>query len=226
MYYGNLFYVEGEGLGNGWDDDANMSVNASTAYSEGKMPISKWTKSKLLSAISDTFGEEYVDAKGLSKFTTAMLKDVLLEYKEWHHSSASYNCVNFYGIKDKYLGKDRNAAYMLFLDDLGAELMNRKEELAEKPKAAKPAKPVQVPLEQCPIHRGTWEESFGRYRTDVYRFESYGYVQGKNFHCLNKDGELTGKVKRISGRKFWLHEEATMETVKNSNIRYQRPGWH
>lgn len=202
---------EGEGWGNGWDYDENRSVNASTAYSEGKMPLTRWTKGWILSYVSDLFGEERT--KAVAKFPTAVLKNVFLEYKEWHHCSVAYNNVDFYGIKDKYLVEDKDAAYQLLLSDLETEQKKRKAELAEKPKAKR------IPLTECPIHRGTWEESFGRYRTDVYHFESYGYVQGKNFHCLNKDGELTGKVKRISGRKFWLHEEVTMETVKNSNVR-------
>lgn len=72
----------------------SMSKNAVLAYSEGKKPMSKWTKSEILTSLSVTDEEK----KKLKKYCLATLRQYFLRYSEWHHTSNHFNCTDFYEI--------------------------------------------------------------------------------------------------------------------------------
>lgn len=76
----------------------SMSNNAVAAYSDGEMPLSKWTKGAILKAIYENceIAEEKADL--LRKMTAKELKDKFLKYSSWHHTSKFYNCTNFYNL--------------------------------------------------------------------------------------------------------------------------------
>lgn len=84
------------GNGNGYDGYA-MSNNARMAYEDCEMPLSKWTKTELLSAIrSYNVSTDIILA--LQKHNTDTLRRELLMYSGWHHTSEYYNKTNFYAI--------------------------------------------------------------------------------------------------------------------------------
>lgn len=85
------------GNGNGYDGYA-MSNNARMAYEDCReMPLSKWTKTELLSAIrSYNVSADIILA--LQKHNTDTLRRELLMYSGWHHTSEYYNKTNFYAI--------------------------------------------------------------------------------------------------------------------------------
>lgn len=65
----------------------SMSVRARAAYESGEMPMSKWTRGAIISAIKDycdDFDLAY-DSK-IESMTRAQLADRYLEYKSWHHT--------------------------------------------------------------------------------------------------------------------------------------------
>lgn len=82
--------------GNGYDG-YSMSNNARYAYDNAEQPLSKWTKTELLSAIrSYNVSADIILA--LQKHNTDTLRRELLMYSGWHHTSEYYNKTNFYAI--------------------------------------------------------------------------------------------------------------------------------
>lgn len=83
--------------GNGYDG-YSMSNNARMAYEDFReMPLSKWTKTELLSAIK-SYNVSADIILALQKHNTDTLRRELLMYSGWHHTSEYYNKTNFYAI--------------------------------------------------------------------------------------------------------------------------------
>lgn len=80
-------------------DGYSMSNNARMAYQGGYKPLSKWTKKDIIAALVDDRGEDDF-VKKVEKYSVKVLRKVILEVKEWHHTSKEYNRTNFYGIVD------------------------------------------------------------------------------------------------------------------------------
>lgn len=80
----------------------SMSNNAVMAYSNGEKPLSKWTRSAILTAIAgmimdgDLPEEIIADVDGTK---TATLKEFLVP-TSWHHTSSHYNRTTFYMLSD------------------------------------------------------------------------------------------------------------------------------
>lgn len=94
--------------GNGYDG-YSMSNNARMAYEDCReMPLSKWTKTELLSAIK-SYNVSADIILALQKHNTDTLRRELLMYSGWHHTSEYYNKTNFYAIDadDKLLIKKK-----------------------------------------------------------------------------------------------------------------------
>ena len=80
---------------------SSMSVRAACAYSNGEMPKSKWTKRRMLDAISDycdTFGMVMDDS--VRKMRKDELFEEFFEWKEWHHTGKYANRTDFYGLDE------------------------------------------------------------------------------------------------------------------------------
>lgn len=81
----------------------SMSNNAVTAYSNGEKPLSKWTRSAILTAIAhmivnEDLPEEIIaDIDGMK---TAELKRFLVP-SSWHHTSCQYNRTTFYVLDEE-----------------------------------------------------------------------------------------------------------------------------
>lgn len=76
-------------------DGWSMSKNASAAYECGEKPLSKWTKSEILSLIEDDYPET---AKKLESVKRDVLRNHLLSYSGYHHTSSYFNSTDFYEI--------------------------------------------------------------------------------------------------------------------------------
>ena len=78
----------------------SMSRRAAEAYSSGEKPISKWTKSEILTGIEETARDNDIDIEGIdfSKLTTEELKSKFLRNSPWHHTGSFYNATDFYEI--------------------------------------------------------------------------------------------------------------------------------
>ena len=73
----------------------SMSNNAVSAYSDGEMPLSKWTKRELVDAI-----EAVNDKIDVSKLTVVELRHHFLTSAGYHHTSSYYNSTKFYALDD------------------------------------------------------------------------------------------------------------------------------
>lgn len=80
----------------------SMSINAVSAYNDGEMPLSKWTKSEIISTIEDAVVVGSVRLKcsidKLKSVPVKLLKDICLYNSSWHHTSKHYNVTDFYAI--------------------------------------------------------------------------------------------------------------------------------
>lgn len=85
------------GNGNGYNWQAGMSNNAVSAYENGEMPLSKWTKDKLMSALEAEATEEVYNI--LKVLPVSVLKEEVLEKSSWHHTSKYFNETQFYSIR-------------------------------------------------------------------------------------------------------------------------------
>lgn len=124
---------------------ASMSVRARDAYESGEMPMSKWTRSAIISAIKDycaDFDLAY-NPEIESKSRTQLIGDYL-EYKSWHHTGRFARETEFFGLNedavcadfpemtpDQITERNDKAAAELF-DERGLEdLLEAKREEAE-----------------------------------------------------------------------------------------------
>ncbi len=80
--------------GNGYNG-YSMSNNAVYAYENGEKPISKWTKSDILSEIANIDEEKAALVKDVPLST---LKQNLLYNSSYHHTSSHYNKTQFYAV--------------------------------------------------------------------------------------------------------------------------------
>jgi len=81
----------------------SMSNNAVAAYERGLMPLSKWTKTAIISAAAEYLESDDNAAEKLSllqKCKLPLLKTMILRRTEWHHTSCHYNATDFYGIDE------------------------------------------------------------------------------------------------------------------------------
>jgi hypothetical protein len=80
----------------------SMSNNAMSAYNDGEKPISKWTKSDIISTIENAAKSGDLNLKCdlnvLKKCPSKSLKEMCLSRTSWHHTSSYYNRTNFYSI--------------------------------------------------------------------------------------------------------------------------------
>lgn len=80
----------------------SMSNRALDAYSNGERPLSKWTKAEIISAISEI---DPIKAELLKKVKLSTLKERVLSYSSWHHTSDRYNKTEFYSIDKDYINR-------------------------------------------------------------------------------------------------------------------------
>ncbi len=78
----------------------SMSKRATEAYENGEKPFSKWTKKEILIRIKDINEEK---AQAFSKLKLSVLKDTVLRYSSWHHTSSMCNRTDFYEVSEEII---------------------------------------------------------------------------------------------------------------------------
>lgn len=80
---------------------ASMSVRARQAYESGEMPLSKWTRGAIISAIKDYCADfDLAYNPEIESMSRAKLADTYLEYKSWHHTGRFARETEFYGLNE------------------------------------------------------------------------------------------------------------------------------
>ena len=82
----------------GYNWNKGMSNNAVSAYENGRMPISKWSKNLILEKISEFYPEVLELA---SKEHIDKLREIFLYKSEYHHTSKYYNVTDFYAFDEE-----------------------------------------------------------------------------------------------------------------------------
>ncbi len=75
----------------------SMSRRAAYAYSEGLKPLSTWKKNEIVQKVLEQYAAEPF-ANVVRRCSLPVLKEVFLEYREYHHTGARYNVTKFYGV--------------------------------------------------------------------------------------------------------------------------------
>lgn len=88
----------------------SMSNNAVEAYRSGEKPLSRWTKHDIIEAAKEIDEEK---AEHLKRVPLAVLKNRVLEYVSWHHTSSRYNRTEFYCVSESRIER-------LSIDDIDA----------------------------------------------------------------------------------------------------------
>lgn len=71
----------------------SMSVRAQEAYESGEMPMSKWTRGAIISAIKDYCTDfDLAYNPEIETMNRAKLAEAYLEYKSWHHERGCGLC--------------------------------------------------------------------------------------------------------------------------------------
>ena len=99
-----------------------MSVRARAAYESGEMPMSKWTRGAIISAIKDycnAFDLAY--NSDIESMTRAQLADTYLEYKSWHHTGRFARETEFFGLDEDAVCAD--------FPEMGPEQVTERDEM-------------------------------------------------------------------------------------------------
>lgn len=166
----------------GYLNDYSMSRNAAAAYRDNEMPLSKWTKTEILSEC----GEK---AEMLKLLHLPELRLHLLRNTGYHHTSAMYNRTEFYAIDDNALDE--------MTPDRVAEIISRR-----KPKCKKQCSEKDEP-QAAEITYTVWEGKYRNYR------KPHQYTETVMLHKNDKMVQTVhGGRKRVSclDRLKWLGE--------------------
>lgn len=86
---------------------ASMSVRANAAYESGEMPMSKWTRSAIISAIKDYCADfDLAYNPEIESMSRAVLAEAYLEYKSWHHTGRFARETEFFGLNENAVCAD------------------------------------------------------------------------------------------------------------------------
>lgn len=76
----------------------SMSNRAVEAYEDGEMPLSKWSKEKIIREVVEY---DHFTKEELKKYTKKVLTEYFLERSSWHHTGKFCNETDFYSINSK-----------------------------------------------------------------------------------------------------------------------------
>ena len=78
-----------------------MSARAKAAYESGEMPMSKWTRGAIISAIKDYCADfDLAYNPDIESMSRAELAEAYLEYKSWHHTGRFARETEFFGLNE------------------------------------------------------------------------------------------------------------------------------
>lgn len=85
----------------------SMSVRARQAYESGEMPMSKWTRGAIISAVKDYCADfDLAFDPKIETMSRAKLAETYLEYKSWHHTGRFARETEFFGLNEDAICAD------------------------------------------------------------------------------------------------------------------------
>lgn len=101
---------------------SSMSARARAAYESGEMPMSKWTRGAIISAIKDYCNEfDLAYNSDIESMTRAQLANTYLEYKSWHHTGRFARETEFFGLDEDAVCAD--------FPEMGPEQVTERDEM-------------------------------------------------------------------------------------------------
>lgn len=164
----------------------SMSNNAIEAYERGVKPSSRWSKKEII----ETLVEESVDDRVVStalKCSAEVLRENLLVYSEWHHTSSRYNATPFFFVKTYFTDIEREVNKLL-------EAQNNYKHKKAVALANKKAKE----LEHCIRVKVFY--SVSNFRGRLYKYEGTGIIKGDWCYLTN------GSKKSVLSKRFSILE--------------------
>ena len=172
-----------------------MSENAVIAYSNGEMPLSKWSKEEILSSLPSEIAEK------CDKIRLDALRDYFLKNSSWHHTSKCFNKTDFYTIDDDVV-EDFDFESLEYINNL------RKED-SKKIRLEKSKKIVKIEkVKFC------YEENVSRFRRwqKWEKTESYGLRIGDWIYLPN------GYKKSYKSNHVWILEHYKIAPKGTSDV--------
>ena len=178
----------------------SMSNNAVEAYENGEKPLSKWTKSAILTELAEL--DAPVEVQNIAKtLSLDVLKDLFLYKSSWHHTSKMYNRTDFYSVNPD-----------VPISEINNKLSN-----------GTPATTSQEPTySMAKVEWGEWEGS--KRRPKLVTHSGYALIKDPWAYVFD-DGQGVVKKKKTSGSHFDVIEyyskvpagaEQTFNTIKQA----------
>lgn len=173
----------------GW----SMSNNAVDAYDNGEMPISKWSKDRIISRINREVRNNEIELNcslsELRKVPLEVLKQYCLRYSSWHHTGKYYQTTDFYSLDIDSIEELTDQKLKELASDYKEERRRLKERKAEETEENEVE--TEEKWECCfPEWTGT------RNHPKKKMIREIGIIKGKWFYRPN------GHKKRISAEEF------------------------
>lgn len=119
-----------EGRGKGYVGN-RMSVNARNAHMNDELPMSHWSKKKIMEVIEDN---EIEVVSNFSKLTLSQMKDEFLDNTSWHHTGSLYNVTDFYTLNLERIAEFTKEEVKELIENRKAHLETTKLERQKKVK--------------------------------------------------------------------------------------------
>lgn len=181
----------------------SMSRRAAEAYSSGEKPISKWTKSEILTGIEETAWDNDIDIEGIdfSKLTTEELKSKFLRNSSWHHTGSFYNATDFYEISAAAVAETTQEDIERIISGRTRRQLTNAEraEKAMNKKALEEAKEVYKKI------KFIYDCGVTNYKSANTLFRRYA----------NDDLDLDGLYKKAVKKTGWAEDAYKLERVSN-----------
>lgn len=156
----------------------SMSERAAEAYDRNSMPLSRWTKEKIIEEVN--FVNKNIN---INKMTLKLMKMLFLVQNGWHHTGKYFNKTNFYKINADYVEN-------LTQEQIDLIVENDKKERKPREKKAKPSKIWAI------VSFTVWEGHYRNYKTPYVYTEIVSFLEGDKIIQTSEGG------KRINSLDF------------------------
>lgn len=162
-----------------------MSNNAVKAYENGEMPISKWTKEKVIASIENEIQDGLVlrcSMARLKKLPLGLLKQLCLCKTSWHHTGSYFRRTDFYSLNishiEKLTDEELWEAYIRDKENKRsyreekAEIVDEVWECRFLEWKGQPDNRIAIPITEVGTIRGNWfiRPNGGKKSTNAYGF--------------------------------------------------------
>lgn len=159
---------------------ASMSVRAKAAYESGEMPMSKWTRGAIISAIKDYCADfDLAYNPEIESMSRAKLAETYLEYKSWHHTGRFARETEFFGLNEDAVCAD-------FPEMTPNQIAERDEKAAEAQAAASEWNSFMK------VRENAFAERFGCNASSVLAYEAFHPERCTRFLSKRSKREMIG----------------------------------